>query len=67
MFGFAAVEAGGNSGARGVERTFLLQFLPEVEPAAPFSLAAARGHVLGLGGLVLLSAFCWVSLSSSTR
>jgi len=33
------------------ERTFLQQFLSEVEPAAPFSSAAAHSHAPRLGGL----------------
>lgn len=33
------------------KRTFLQQFLPEVELAAPFSLAAAQSLVLRLAGL----------------
>lgn len=49
--GSRAREAGGNLVLVVSERAFLQQFLPEVEPAAPFSLAAAHSHALRLGGL----------------
>lgn len=49
--GSCAREAGGNSVLVVSKRAFLQQFLPEVELAAPFSLAAARSHALSLGGL----------------
>lgn len=49
--GSRAREVEGTSVQVVAERTFLWQFLPEVEPTASCRLAAAHSHALRLGGL----------------